>query len=99
MLLFIGEALEELTKAFVKAYDGSVLVIAVTTDVAHTRRAVRSVPDQKDSKSNSVCILLFSIEVIFLYCCYYVFLLFHEMALCVIYFLFKCYKNNQFQDF
>ncbi|KOB68254.1 Renin receptor, partial [Operophtera brumata] len=32
------EALEELTAAFVKAYDGSVLVTAVATDIAHTRR-------------------------------------------------------------
>lgn len=42
----LGEALQELSDAFVKAYDGSVLVTAVTTDVAHTRRAVRSVPEE-----------------------------------------------------
>ncbi|KAJ8718999.1 hypothetical protein PYW07_016555 [Mythimna separata] len=39
----LGEALEELNDAFVKAYDGSVLVTVVTTDVAHTRRSARSV--------------------------------------------------------
>ncbi|KPI99933.1 Renin receptor [Papilio xuthus] len=38
----LGEALTELSKAFTKAYDGAVLVTAVCTDVAHTRRAVRS---------------------------------------------------------
>lgn len=42
-----GEALEEMTNAFVKAYDGSVLVTVVTTDVAHTRRRVaRSVKNE-----------------------------------------------------
>ncbi|XP_072929215.1 ATPase H(+)-transporting accessory protein 2 [Epargyreus clarus] len=41
------EALRELSDAFVKAYDGSVLVTAVATDVAHTRRAVRSVPNER----------------------------------------------------
>ncbi|KAJ8724462.1 hypothetical protein PYW08_015936 [Mythimna loreyi] len=39
----LAEALQELSKAFVKAYDGSVLFTVVTTDVAHTRRAIRSV--------------------------------------------------------
>ncbi|KPJ14104.1 Renin receptor [Papilio machaon] len=38
----LGGALIELSKAFTKAYDGAVLVTAVCTDVAHTRRAVRS---------------------------------------------------------
>ncbi|KAL0832059.1 hypothetical protein ABMA28_001549 [Loxostege sticticalis] len=43
----LGEALEEMTNAFVKAYDGSVLVTVVTTDVAHTRRRVaRSVKNE-----------------------------------------------------
>lgn len=37
--------MQELSDAFVKAYDGSVLVTAVTTDVAHTRRAVRAAPE------------------------------------------------------
>lgn len=37
------DAIQELSNAFVKAYDGSVLVTVVTTDVAHTRRHVRSV--------------------------------------------------------
>lgn len=41
----LGNALQELSDAFVKAYDGSVLVTAVTTDVAHTRRAVRAAPE------------------------------------------------------
>ncbi|CAK1544017.1 unnamed protein product [Leptosia nina] len=40
----LGDALQDLSNAFVKAYDGSVLVTAVTTDVAHTRRAVREAP-------------------------------------------------------
>ncbi|XP_035441334.1 ATPase H(+)-transporting accessory protein 2 [Spodoptera frugiperda] len=40
----LGEAIEQLNKAFIKAYDGSVLVTLVTTDVAHTRRAIRSAP-------------------------------------------------------
>ncbi|CAH2040494.1 unnamed protein product, partial [Iphiclides podalirius] len=44
----LGEALEDLSKAFVKAYDGSVLVTAVTTDVAHTRRAVRAAIEPRD---------------------------------------------------
>lgn len=36
-----------MTNAFVKAYDGSVLVTVVTTDVAHTRRRVaRSVKNE-----------------------------------------------------
>ncbi|KAJ8718998.1 hypothetical protein PYW07_016554 [Mythimna separata] len=39
----LAEALQELSQAFVKVYDGSVLVTVVTTDVAHTRRAPRSV--------------------------------------------------------
>ncbi|CAH0723779.1 unnamed protein product, partial [Brenthis ino] len=39
----LSDALQDLSNALVKAYDGSVLVTAVTTDVAHTRRAVRSV--------------------------------------------------------
>ncbi|XP_053606013.1 ATPase H(+)-transporting accessory protein 2 [Plodia interpunctella] len=39
----LGAALKSLSTAFARAYDGSVLVVAVTTDVAHTRRAVRSV--------------------------------------------------------
>lgn len=43
------DALRELSDAFVKAYDGSVLVTAVTTDVAHTRRAVRSIDEPNDS--------------------------------------------------
>ena len=43
--LFLGNALEDLSNALVKAYDGSVLVTAVTTDVAHTRRAVRAAPE------------------------------------------------------
>lgn len=38
----LGDALQELNKAFVKAYDGSVLVAVVTIDVAHTRRSARS---------------------------------------------------------
>ncbi|XP_026731297.1 renin receptor [Trichoplusia ni] len=42
----LGHALQDLSKAFVKAYDGSVLVTAVTTDVAHTRRAIRSTEDE-----------------------------------------------------
>lgn len=41
----LGNALEDLSNALVKAYDGSVLVTAVTTDVAHTRRAVRAAPE------------------------------------------------------
>ncbi|XP_059053550.1 ATPase H(+)-transporting accessory protein 2 [Achroia grisella] len=45
----LGEALQELSDAFEKAYDGSVLVTAVSTDVAHTRRAVRSVPEEKQA--------------------------------------------------
>ncbi|XP_037296853.1 ATPase H(+)-transporting accessory protein 2-like [Manduca sexta] len=49
----LGEALEDLTKAFVKAYDGSALVTAVTTDVAHTRRAVRSLPDRVELKNST----------------------------------------------
>ncbi|XP_021195486.2 ATPase H(+)-transporting accessory protein 2 [Helicoverpa armigera] len=39
----LAEAIEDLSQAFVAAYDGSVLVTAVTTDVAHTRRPIRSV--------------------------------------------------------
>ncbi|KAJ8724461.1 hypothetical protein PYW08_015935 [Mythimna loreyi] len=39
----LGAALQDLNKAFVKAYDGSVLVTVVSTDVAHTRRSARSV--------------------------------------------------------
>ncbi|XP_068625864.1 ATPase H(+)-transporting accessory protein 2 [Battus philenor] len=41
----LGEALKDLSNAFVKAYDGSVLVTAVCSDVAHTRRAVRAAPE------------------------------------------------------
>ncbi|CAF4821867.1 unnamed protein product [Pieris macdunnoughi] len=41
----LGEAIQALSSAFVKAYDGKVLVTAVTTDIAHTRRAVREAPD------------------------------------------------------
>ncbi|CAG9579812.1 unnamed protein product [Danaus chrysippus] len=41
----LAEAIQELNDAFVKAYDGSVLVTVVTTDVAHTRRAIRAAPD------------------------------------------------------
>ncbi|XP_028030178.1 renin receptor [Bombyx mandarina] len=48
----LGEALEELTKAFVKAYDGSVLVTAVTTDIVHTRRAIRSVSGNVELKNS-----------------------------------------------
>ncbi|VVC97751.1 unnamed protein product [Leptidea sinapis] len=40
----LGETLNSLSEAFVKAYDGSVLVTVVTTDVAHTRRTVRAAP-------------------------------------------------------
>lgn len=36
--MIAGEALLELSNAFKKAYDGSVLVTVVSTDVAHTRR-------------------------------------------------------------
>ncbi|XP_022826342.1 uncharacterized protein LOC111356274 [Spodoptera litura] len=39
----LGEAVQELSKAFVEAYVGSVLVTAVSTDVPHTRRSARSV--------------------------------------------------------
>ncbi|KAF9799901.1 hypothetical protein SFRURICE_013638 [Spodoptera frugiperda] len=39
----LGEAIQDLSKAFVKAYVGSVLVTAVSTDVPHTRRSARSV--------------------------------------------------------
>ncbi|CAD0200363.1 unnamed protein product [Chrysodeixis includens] len=42
----LGDVLNDLSKAFVKAYDGSVLVTAVTTDVAHTRRTIRSTEDE-----------------------------------------------------
>ncbi|XP_026485551.1 ATPase H(+)-transporting accessory protein 2 isoform X2 [Vanessa tameamea] len=40
----LGNALQELSDAFVKAYEGSVLVTAVTTDVAHTR-SIRAAPE------------------------------------------------------
>ncbi|KAM3966897.1 ATPase H(+)-transporting accessory protein 2 [Aphomia sociella] len=46
----LSEALQQLSDAFAKAYDGSVLVTAVSTDVAHTRRAVRSVPDDTKAR-------------------------------------------------
>ncbi|XP_063389337.1 ATPase H(+)-transporting accessory protein 2 [Cydia fagiglandana] len=38
----LGSAISELSSAFAKAYDGAVLVAAVATDVAHTRRTVRA---------------------------------------------------------
>ncbi|KAJ0177776.1 hypothetical protein K1T71_006649 [Dendrolimus kikuchii] len=41
----LGKALGDLSDAFVKAYEGSVVVTAVATDVAHTRR-VRSVANK-----------------------------------------------------
>lgn len=50
-MINLGEALDELSKAFVKAYDGSVLVTVVTTDVAHTRRAIRST-DNEDANAS-----------------------------------------------
>lgn len=40
--------LQELSKAFVKAYDGSVLVTVVATDVAHTRRTIRAAPQSQE---------------------------------------------------
>lgn len=46
--MFVGDTLEDLSKAFVKAYDGSVLVTAVSTDVAHTRRAIRAAVEPRD---------------------------------------------------
>ncbi|XP_034828432.1 ATPase H(+)-transporting accessory protein 2 isoform X2 [Maniola hyperantus] len=45
----LAHALQELSDAFVKAYSGSVLVSAVTTDVAHTRR-VRAAPELRADK-------------------------------------------------
>ncbi|CAH2240665.1 jg220 [Pararge aegeria aegeria] len=41
----LAHALRDLSNAFEKAYVGSVLVVAVTTDVAHTRRTVRAAPE------------------------------------------------------
>ncbi|CAB3235564.1 unnamed protein product [Arctia plantaginis] len=41
----LGEALLELSNAFKKAYDGSVLVTVVSTDVVHTRR-IRSAQNE-----------------------------------------------------
>ncbi|XP_013193957.2 ATPase H(+)-transporting accessory protein 2 [Amyelois transitella] len=38
----LGDALIAFSKAFSRAYDGSVLVAVVTSDVAHTRRMIRS---------------------------------------------------------
>ncbi|XP_028173146.1 ATPase H(+)-transporting accessory protein 2 [Ostrinia nubilalis] len=52
----LGDVLEDLSNAFVKAYDGSVLVTAVTTDVIHSRRVTRSVSNEgklKDTQSFS----------------------------------------------
>nr|XP_021195614.2 ATPase H(+)-transporting accessory protein 2 [Helicoverpa armigera] len=53
----LGDALRDLCKAFVKAYDRSVLLTAVTTDVAHTRRAARSLglkgPDDPTTSGTS----------------------------------------------
>uniref|UniRef100_A0A2A4JVN8 Renin receptor n=1 Tax=Heliothis virescens TaxID=7102 RepID=A0A2A4JVN8_HELVI len=53
----LGEALRDLCKAYVKAYDRSVLITVVTTDVAHTRRAARSLglkgPDDPDRPGTS----------------------------------------------
>ncbi|XP_023934907.1 ATPase H(+)-transporting accessory protein 2 [Bicyclus anynana] len=46
----LANALIELSDAFVKAYDGSVLVAAVCTDVAHTRRTVRAAPEFRADK-------------------------------------------------
>ncbi|XP_041968463.1 ATPase H(+)-transporting accessory protein 2 [Aricia agestis] len=40
----LSEALRDLSKAFSKAYDGSVLFTVVTTDFVHTRRTVRAAP-------------------------------------------------------
>ncbi|XP_073952448.1 ATPase H(+)-transporting accessory protein 2 isoform X2 [Choristoneura fumiferana] len=45
----LGQAIGDLSLAFVKAYDGSVLVTTVTTDVAHTRRTVREAPAPETS--------------------------------------------------
>ncbi|KAF9417105.1 hypothetical protein HW555_005724, partial [Spodoptera exigua] len=42
----LGGAIQELSEAFVTAYDGSVLVTVVSTNVAHTRRQPRSVSTQ-----------------------------------------------------
>ena len=57
MLLFSeGNALQDLTKAFVKAYDGSVLVTAVTTDaIRSNRRIIRQVADvmQEEAPKNT----------------------------------------------
>ncbi|CAG4970848.1 unnamed protein product [Parnassius apollo] len=50
----LGEALRDLSNAFDKAYDGSVLVTAVTTDVAHTRRAVRAAPNPPEMRDEVV---------------------------------------------
>ncbi|KAG7310039.1 hypothetical protein JYU34_004571 [Plutella xylostella] len=44
-------ALEELSRAFVQAYDGAVLVTAVTSDIEHTRRA-RAVAAPREFKLN-----------------------------------------------
>lgn len=46
--LCLGEAVQELSDAFSDAYDGSVVVAVVGTDVAHTRRAPRSVSTKDD---------------------------------------------------
>ncbi|CAH0673956.1 unnamed protein product [Spodoptera exigua] len=42
----LGGAIQDLSEAFVTAYDGSVLVTVVSTNVAHTRRQPRSVSTQ-----------------------------------------------------
>ncbi|CAH0399151.1 unnamed protein product [Chilo suppressalis] len=50
----LNEALLELSKAFEKAYDGSVLVTVVNTDVAHTRRTIRSPENEKQVQNGTV---------------------------------------------
>ncbi|XP_063635290.1 ATPase H(+)-transporting accessory protein 2 [Cydia splendana] len=50
----LGSAISELSSAFAKAYDGAVLVAAVATDVAHTRRTVRAAPNAPAQQQRSL---------------------------------------------
>ncbi|CAG9787251.1 unnamed protein product [Diatraea saccharalis] len=50
----LSEALLELSDAFEKAYDGSVLVTVVNTDVAHTRRTIRSVESARQLRNGTI---------------------------------------------
>ncbi|XP_075976475.1 ATPase H(+)-transporting accessory protein 2-like [Anticarsia gemmatalis] len=50
----LGEALQEMSNAFVKAYDDAVLVTAVVTDIAHTRRrSIRAVNETPTTTTES----------------------------------------------